>query len=789
MEPMGAGSFVGRVGGLAVALGIGAAIVAGAGVAVADDGGSASDTSSTSVSSGSSTTTDTVSAPARTAPTKTAAEKTDDGTPDAGTRPARKRHKLSFDKPAAKADKADADKAEKAPKAEPDEPAAAPEPVAAPEPAAEEKPTAVVEKPSAEAEQAAVEVEQDEPDTPVRATTTLFQRLAAKHADADTDEDPALPALASLVMSVVTAGREATNETPTSVGDLTTTSRPDGYPIPTGVTVEEVHPPLLWLQNIPVVGTFIVTPIVSALHAIPLVGDFLQPIIGFPIDHFAPPGTPQAKSYRVTSFDGTEIFVNFMPSLVYDENGQAPTVLDGPGLGLPGPTTLNLRYDSLLPHDVIGIGLLREQGYNVVSWDPRGEWRSGGRMQLQSPDFEGRDISSIISWLATRPDVALDGINDPKIGMVGASYGGGIQLASAVYDHRIDAIVPTIAWNSLTDVLFPREAVRSGWATLLSSVLVLTLSRPNERILPAAIRGILFGTVDPADVDLLNDRGYADRLGLITTPTLLFQGTVDTLFTLNQTDANAKALIAAGTTTKVVWYCGGHGACVSTRNDGQLVIDRTLAWLDHYVKDDATADTGPQFEWTDQNGEWYSSDTYPVATTGTPLTGERTDPKTIPFVPFIGGSGPQPRVIFSGLLGIVLGLPSAAPALNAVNLEVPAATEVTHIVGAPELTLTYSGTGTATHVYAQIVDDKTRLVLGNQATPIPVVLDGQTHTVTYSLEQVAHTLQPGQSVTVQIVTSTIDFLNFYSWGRIDVEGMSVSLPTLAANAVQETVAA
>ena len=40
-----------------------------------------------------------------------------------------------------------------------------------------------------------------------------------------------------------------------------------------------------------------------------------------------------------------------------------------------------------------------------------------------------------------------------------------------------------------------------------------------------------------------------------------------------------------------------------------------------------------------------------------------------------------------------------------------------------------------------------------------------------------------------IVTSTIDFLNFYSWGRIDVEGMSVSLPTLAANAKQETVAA
>ena len=578
MEPMGAGSFVGRVGGLAVALGIGAAIVAGAGVAVADDGGSASDASSTSVSTSVSTRTDPASAR-----DKPAAEKTDEK-PDAGTRPARKRHKLSLDKPAAKPDeaaKADkSPKADKAPKAEVDAPATAPEPVTEPE-VVEKAPT-VVEKPAA-AEPAVVA--EDESAPPVRATATLFHRFAAKHADADGADDPALPALASLVMSVVTAGREATTETPTSLGDVTTTSRPDGYPIPTGVTVEEVHPPLLWLQKIPVVGTFIVTPIVSALHAIPLVGDFLQPIIGFPIDHFAPPGAPQARSYRVTSYDGTKIFVNFMPSLVYDQNGQAPTVLDGPGLGLPGSTTLNLRYDEFLAHDVVGVGELRQQGYNVVSWDPRGEWRSGGRMQLQSPDYEGRDVSSIISCLATRPDVELDGINDPKIGMVGASYGGGIQLATAAIDHRIDAIVPTIAWNSLTDVLFPRGAVRSGWATLLAPLLVLTLSRPNEQILPAAIKGILFGQVTQDDIDLLErprlcgpDRRHhhADAAG----PG--HRG--HAVHAEAGRHATPRRSSPHGTTTKVVWYCGGHGACLSSYNNGDVIDDRTLAWLDHYVK-------------------------------------------------------------------------------------------------------------------------------------------------------------------------------------------------------------
>lgn len=35
-------------------------------------------------------------------------------------------------------------------------------------------------------------------------------------------------------------------------------------------------------------------------------------------------------------------------------------------------------------------------------------------------------------------------------------------------------------------------------------------------------------------------------------------------------------------------------------------------------------------------------------------------------------------------------------------------------------------------------------------------------------------------MTVQVVTSAFNFLNFYSWGAITVEEMSVRLPTLAA---------
>lgn len=845
MSPMGAGSYVGRIGSLAVALGVGAAIVAGAGVAAAEDGEGSSPSSPSSPSSESA---ESAAPSPESGPTGSASGSSAAG--DAGERESADGTVNSdegadldgedgvdedavdpvdeVDEDAVGDDTVDAvgDDAveEDAPAdetpdeatggngvtdevaggadgrsdrpelsdAEPagDDAVEEPAPVEVEEPVAAETPTDEGEQPATEqpaaeqpAESSAVS-EPANPDVPGDAVEVVTADMSALDPEQQVvDEDPTLPALASLVMSIVGAGRDATNETPASVGDLVTTSlvEPDAaqYPIPTDVVVEEWTPPFEWLQNIPVLGPLVVTPVVRLLHAIPFVGDFLHPLIGFPIDHWAPEGTPQARSFRVTSFDGTRIFVNFMPAEGLQAGQAAPTVLNGPGLGLPGSTTLELDSDSFLPNDVIGIGALRSAGYNVVTWDPRGEWRSEGVMHLNSPDLEGRDMSHIISYLATLPEVALDAANDPKIGMTGASYGGGIQLATAAIDHRVDAIVPTIAWNSLVDVLFPRDAVNSGWGTILPTVLALTLAREHPRIFPVAIQGVLFGVANESDIELVNDLGYQDQIGDITAPTLLIQGTVDTLFTLDQAHTNAMALIEAGTTTKVVWYCGGHGACLSDRNDGELLIDRTLSWLDRYVKGDESVETGPQFEWVDQRGVWYSAERYPI-TEGAPVVAGRSDRKTIPFVPFIGGSGPNPLIVTRGLIATLLGLPSAAPALNAVDLRVPDVTELTHIVGAPELTLTYTGTGTAEHVYAQIVDDRTGLVLGNHATPIPVVLDGQTRTVTFSMEQVAHTLQPGQSVTVQVVTSSAKFLNFYSWGTITVEGMSVSLPTRAA---------
>ena len=540
-------------------------------------------------------------------------------------------------------------------------------------------------------------------------------------------------------------------------------------------------PPLAPLQQIPVLGPTFVTPIVAAIHQIPVLGDLLHPFIGYPVQPGLPAGTPLARDVKLTSFDGTQIYVHFMPATGLQAGDVAPTVFEGPGLGMPGSTSLDgTPLDGILTDNLGGVqvGTLRAAGYNVVTWDPRGEFNSGGQVELDSPDFEAKDVSAIIDWVATQPEVQLDAPGDPRFGMVGFSYGGGIQLVTAAVDHRVDAIVPSIAWNTLNTSLYKSDAFKSGWGSLLSVALLATFARPNPAIYPAAIYGLLTGSLTQEQQDLLTARGPADLIGDITAPTLLIQGTVDTLFSLQEANLNALAF-ADDVPTKVIWFCGGHGLCTNNLldpTDGQLIANQTLAWLAHYVKDDQAAITGPRFEWVDQSGQYFSSTTYP-ASGGNSITVSSNTGGVLPLVPLIGGSGPLLFVLPIG----------GTKAANAYNLSIPAVTTTTHIVGTPQLSLTYSGEGIGSHVYAQLVDDSTGQVLGNQTTPIPVTLDGQTHTINIPLEQVAATLEPGQKVTLQLVASAANYETLWALGTLNVSSVALTLPTVDNAAPLTTV--
>ena len=62
----------------------------------------------------------------------------------------------------------------------------------------------------------------------------------------------------------------------------------------------------------------------------------------------------------------------------------------------------------------------------------------------------------------------------------------------------------------------------------------------------------------------------------------------------------------------MVWFCGGHGDCETPADDNAAIRAATMAWLDRWVMRRTTVDTGPKFEWIDQNGQYYSSNVLPT---------------------------------------------------------------------------------------------------------------------------------------------------------------------------------
>ncbi len=476
----------------------------------------------------------------------------------------------------------------------------------------------------------------------------------------------------------------------------------------------------------------------------------------------------------VTSFDGTKIRAHWFPTRKL-AHGAAPTLLKGPGWGQAGDVNTTGSGYGLFGD--LSINALNDDGYNVLTWDPRGFGQSGGVVETDSPDFEGRDVQSLIDWVATQPRVELDARNDPRMGMVGASYGGGIQLTVASIDCRVDAIVPQIAWHSLVTSLGKNETPKTGWGNLLYSVAATHQLDPH--ITSAHTASVTTGVIDPADVEWFRSRGPGDDVGRITAPTLFEQGTVDTLFSLDEAVANYEILKDKGVPTAMLWMCSGHGVCLTPPGNERLSGTAALAWLDHYVRNDATVSVGPAFRYVDQNGVEHSASSYPLPS-GKPMVATGTGTLALTAG---GGSGPAVAHGNAGALGVVALPITPGKATHAANVPITF-TDAANVLGAPRLTLRYSGTippgARPTRVFAQLVDDSTGIVLGNQITPIPVTLDGKQRTVTVPLEMVVFAAKPGAQLTLQLVATTVAYAEPRLGGRVDFDSVRIELPTVSA---------
>jgi ABC-2 type transport system ATP-binding protein len=246
-------------------------------------------------------------------------------------------------------------------------------------------------------------------------------------------------------------------------------------------------------------------------------------------------------------------------------------------------------------------------GFAVLTWTARGMGNSTGRIGLDSPDYEVKDVEQLVTWLSRQPRVLLDGPGDPRVGIAGASYGGAIALLAAAYDHRIDAIVPQITWNNLATALFPNAAggspldgvFKRQWAGLLftegsagfgggglaglagGAGQAVTCGRFLPQICAIYQQVAATGRATPQAISLLEASSPSSVASRIDVPTLLIQGENDSLFGLDQANANYQAIRRNGAPVDMVWFAGGHdGGDQETSRVNEL----TLRWFDRWLR-------------------------------------------------------------------------------------------------------------------------------------------------------------------------------------------------------------
>ena len=239
---------------------------------------------------------------------------------------------------------------------------------------------------------------------------------------------------------------------------------------------------------------------------------------------------------------------------------------------------------------------LARHGYVVLAYTARGFGRSGGLIHLDAPSYEVADASRLVSYLATLPQVSKDARGDPRVGVAGSSYGGGLALLLGAYDKRIDAVGADITWNDLRQALFPNAAggqpgvFKKLWAGQLFASAAGRKGGACGRFAPDLCatyqQAASTGEPDVAILSLLKASSPAGVLNRITAPTMLSQGEQDSLFPLDQAEANARGIAAAGTPVKMIWRSGGHDGETSTAD----LVQQLESWFDPVLRRDGRSD-------------------------------------------------------------------------------------------------------------------------------------------------------------------------------------------------------
>jgi len=236
-----------------------------------------------------------------------------------------------------------------------------------------------------------------------------------------------------------------------------------------------------------------------------------------------------------------------------------------------------------------------DAGFGVLSFDQRGHGESGGEANVEDPDLEGQDVKAVIDFVAgldwvehnlvtnENGDLVPDP-DDPILGAIGGSYGGGYQTIGALTEvrdtgkTRFDALAPEITWFDLPESLAPQGVVRTAWTTLLYVGAKAGTSIPLW-IDQALVYGAATGQWPDGTVPATGADGNLDKATNIDAvfhehspvafvedgiqldiPALIGQGATDTLFNLNQGIHNFEQTLTDSARSKSVFvgYNSGH---------------------------------------------------------------------------------------------------------------------------------------------------------------------------------------------------------------------------------------
>jgi ABC-2 type transport system ATP-binding protein len=454
-----------------------------------------------------------------------------------------------------------------------------------------------------------------------------------------------------------------------------------------------------------------------------------------------------------------------LPTTLYlpDTNAPAPAVIVSPGFG---QTERDVATDARY---------LARHGFVALAWTMRGFQlfnTQGGRIALDAPDTEVQDLKGLITLLSRRKDVLQDAPGDPRVGLMGESYGGGVALMGASLDKRVDAIVPGITWSSLRSSLVPGGVFKAEYAAVFFSL----ASRAGctlfaERICKTYTHLAETGTPDATDARLLD---YSSpRLDAITAPTLLIQGEDDTLFPLSESLTTAKALQDKGTPVALRWLRGGHDRSFSSATEARI---RAMAgtWFDRYLKRTRTS-TGPLFQWHRSTGAGGSSSSLPIKapTTLDLQGGEKVvtnpaggRPASVSSLPGTGSVGD-----LAGALGIDIPGQSA-------SWDTPVLQSTREILGAGTLRLhVESTTGTAV-LFVKVLDvspDGAASLPNGQIAPVRV----RSGDVAVTLPALAHVVPAGHRIRVAVASTDLGYAGPASPASYTLSEPQLALPLVA----------